>query len=384
MEALAAGVGEKPFPIRAILEVTRERWPELRARRQVSALRRVTENESEHPRWRDRQQLADNNVSLLLSIAQDIPVDHPWPLDIDHIYAGALASRMHVTDNWRMHHPERWRVNTIGNLWLLDAGANRALQDQKPPIKFGSLEEWLSASPVTHRVWPKVQWSITGSEIERFKEVDAALDHDINGAMEKFSDLVQRRADRLLDTPFEMLPEARDFAQDAEFELPKKSPPADAASLKGLAERLGLAKVRKRFEKTSPGPSPDGRPGEPGERRHILEVPLRWGWPKGWKTEFARVDFRGETWEEHNVKTLYHRTFKWLWENCQEDLLRWNEAHDGPIAGPPDYGRWDRLDDEHYLQMGMFYGYLLEAVQEVLKALGLADEVYVVYAYPDE
>ena len=87
----------------------------------------------------DRQQLGDNNVELLLSIAQDIHVDHVPPLDIDHIYASALAGRMHAADNWRMHHPERWWVNTIGNMWLLDAGANRALQDQKPPVKFGSL-----------------------------------------------------------------------------------------------------------------------------------------------------------------------------------------------------------------------------------------------------
>jgi hypothetical protein len=98
------------------------------------------------------------------------------------------------------------------------------------------------------------------------------------------------------------------------------------------------------------------------------------------ETEFARVEFGEETWEEHNVKTLYNRTFKWLWENRQEELLRWNEAHGGPIARPPDYGRWDRLDDKHYLQMGMFYRYLLEAVQQVLNALGLADGVYVVYA----
>ena len=54
------------------------------------------------------------------------------------------------------------------------------------------------------------------------------------------------------------------------------------------------------------------------------------------------------------------------------------------IAGAGRVGRWDRLDDEHYLQMGMFYRYLVEAVQEVLDALGLADGVYVVYANADE
>jgi hypothetical protein len=114
-------------------------------------------------------------------------------------------------------------------------------------------------------------------------------------------------------------------------------------------------------------------------------VPRRWGWPKGWRTEFAYVDFRGERWEERNIKTLYNRTFKWLWANRREDLLQWNKEKEpeGPIAGPGRIGRWDRLDDEHYLQMGFFYRYLVEAVQEVLEALRLADGVYVVYANAD-
>ena len=86
--------------------------------------------------------MGDNNVALLLSIAQDIDVDHVWPLDIDHIYASALASHMHAADNRRAHHPERWWVNTIGNMWLLDAGRNRALQDRKPQTKFERLEGW--------------------------------------------------------------------------------------------------------------------------------------------------------------------------------------------------------------------------------------------------
>ena len=136
VEALAAGVRDEPFPLRAILLATRERYPNLRfGRRQVAALQSDTEESREDRRW-----LGDNNAALLLSIAQDIDVDHVRPLDIDHIYASALASRMHVPGNWRMHHPERRRVNTIGNMWLLDAGTNRALQDQKPPMKFGSLE----------------------------------------------------------------------------------------------------------------------------------------------------------------------------------------------------------------------------------------------------
>ena len=185
VEALAAGVRDEPFPLRAILLATREKYPNLRfGRRQVAALHSDTDES-----WEDRRQLGDLNVALLLSIAQDIDVDHVRPLDIDHIYASALASRMHVPGNWRMHHPERWWVNTIGNMWLLDAGTNRALQDQKPPMKFDSLEHWLEATPVTHRVWPTAQWSMTESEIRSFIEVDTELD-----ARHRRGDEVVRRA----------------------------------------------------------------------------------------------------------------------------------------------------------------------------------------------
>ncbi len=99
-------------------------------------------------------------------------------------------------------------------MWLLDAGTNRALQDLKPPRKFDSLEHWLEATPVTHRVWPTAQWSMTEAEISSFIEVDAELDHGhIDEAMKKFADLVEARADRLLDAPFERLPDAKLFAR---------------------------------------------------------------------------------------------------------------------------------------------------------------------------
>ena len=144
---------------------------------------------------------------------------------------------MHAAGNWRMHHPKRRWVNTIGNMWWLDAGTNRALQDLKPPMKFGRLEDWLVATPVTHRVWPKGQWSMTDSEIGRFIEVDAELDHDIDAAMKKFADLVEARADRLLDAPFERLPDAKLFAVDTALEPPDDWSPTDGVPPRGLAER---------------------------------------------------------------------------------------------------------------------------------------------------
>jgi len=238
VEALAAGARDEPFPLRTILLATRERYPTLkRARRQVSSLRSDTEEN-----WQDRHQLGQNNVALLLSIAQDIHVDHVPPVDIDHIYASALARRMHAAGNRRAHHPERWWVNTIGNMWLLDAGTNRALRDQKPPVKFDSLEQWLRATPVTHRVWPKGQWSITDLEISRFIEVDTGLDRNIDEAMDVFADVVAARADRLLDAPFEMLPDAKLFAVDTQLEPSDDWCSTDAMPIE-LAERLALSEV---------------------------------------------------------------------------------------------------------------------------------------------
>jgi hypothetical protein len=243
-QGLAAGVRDEPFPLRSILLETREKYHGLkRARRRIAALRSDTDEG-----WEDRRQLGDDNRALLLSIAQDIDVDHEWPLDIDHIYASALAGRMHAADNRRRHHEDRWWVNTIGNMWLLDAGANRALREQKPEVKFARLEQWLKATPVTHRVWPQAQWSMSDLEIRGFIEVYTKLDHDIDGAMATFVQLVEDRADRLLDTPFKILPEATLFASDTDLERPDDWHPMDGALPKELADRLRLTKVLNSFQ----------------------------------------------------------------------------------------------------------------------------------------
>jgi Protein of unknown function (DUF1524) len=270
-EALAAGARDEPFPLPAILFATRQQYPTLSyGQRQVAALQSAT-GESED-RWEDRRQLGDLNVELLLSIAQDIDVDHLRPLDIDHIYASALASRMHAADNRRAHHPKRWWVNTIGNMWLLDAGTNRALQDQKPRRKFDLLEGWLGDTPEAHAVWPMAKWSITKSDIRRFIQVDTDVDDDKDGAMNVFAKLVQDRADRLLDAPFEMLPDAKLFARDTELEPPHDWRPTDGALPRGLAERLGLREVLARLEKASP-PRPE-TPTQPVSKSRRLQAVL--------------------------------------------------------------------------------------------------------------
>ena len=114
------------------------------------------------------------------------------------------------------------------------------------------------------------------------------------------------------------------FAVDTELKPPGDWHPTDALPTE-LTDRLGLTEVYESPVKTPPARDDVGAPGVPGERRPILDVPRRSGWPHGWRSEFAYVDFHGEPWEQRNVKTLFNETFKWLWENRREDLLRWNE-----------------------------------------------------------
>ena len=260
VEALAAGVRDEPFPLRAILLATREKYPTLRfGRRQVAALQSDTEESRE-----DRRQLGDNNAFLLLSIAQDIDVDHERPLDIDHIYASARASRMHVPGNWRMHHPERRWVNTIGNMWLLDAGTNRALQDQKPPMKFESLGMAGGHAGDASGVADGAVVNDRFGDQNFHRRSTRTSTHDIDGAMNVFAELVEARADRLLNTPFEILPDAKLFARDTELEPPDDWHPTDALPTE-LPERLGLTEVVERLEKAA----------TPGTTLEILACPAR-------------------------------------------------------------------------------------------------------------
>ena len=249
VEALAAGVRDEPFPLRAILLATREKYPTLSfGRRQVAALQSDTDEG-----WEDRRQLGDLNVALLLSIAQDIDVDHGRPLDIDHIYASALASRMHVPGNSRMHHPERWWVNTIGNMWLLDAGTNRALQDLKPADEVrqsrtlagghaGNASRVADGAVVNDRVGDQ--------QIHRGR-------HGTRPRHRRGDGEVRRACGKLAPTdswtsPFERLPDAKLFAVDTELEPPNDWHPTDGALPTGLAERLGLREVLDRLEHASP------------------------------------------------------------------------------------------------------------------------------------
>lgn len=242
-EALAAGLAGEPFPVDKILAVARAGNPELRASRQ--AVRGLSAEG-------DRQWLADRNAGLLLSLAQCIPYQVARPIDWDHIFPQAQASRMWAVGDTgrRVHHRYRGYVQSAGNLWAMDAGANRALQDTPPVRKFALIDTWRESAE-GHPVWPQEQWFLDAEQIAAFANVDRALTDDparIDEAMAAFRSLVTQRAEALLQNAFTELPQARLFAADAYV------PAADATSYdtEVLAERLDLGTVVDRFREAPP------------------------------------------------------------------------------------------------------------------------------------
>ena len=114
----------------------------------------------------------------------------------------------------------------------------------------------------------------------------------------------------------------------------------------------------------------------------ILDAQRRRGWPRGWQREFEYVEYRGEHWEVHDVKSLFNRVFKRLWADSHENVVAFSARRSGPIFGAKSWnGQWDELDESHFLYMGWDSKYMLTAVQGVLQESGLASEVFVKYSY---
>lgn len=114
----------------------------------------------------------------------------------------------------------------------------------------------------------------------------------------------------------------------------------------------------------------------------ILDTRRRSGWPRGWQREFDYVEYRGEHWEVFDVKYLFNRVFKRLWNDSHDSAVAFNTRRGGPIYTAQSWnGQWDAIDDEHYLYMGWDSKYMLTAVQGVLDEAGIAAEVFVKYSY---
>ncbi|MBA8816257.1 hypothetical protein FHX48_001330 [Microbacterium halimionae] len=114
----------------------------------------------------------------------------------------------------------------------------------------------------------------------------------------------------------------------------------------------------------------------------ILDAKRRRGWPRGWEREFDYVEYRGEHWEVHDVKYLFHRIFTRLWADSRAEVVAFSARRGGPIFDAQAWnGEWDALDESHFLYMGWDSKYMLTAVQGLLDEAGFAPEVFVKYSY---
>jgi hypothetical protein len=114
----------------------------------------------------------------------------------------------------------------------------------------------------------------------------------------------------------------------------------------------------------------------------ILDAHSRRGWPHGWQREFDYVEYRGEHWEVHDVKHLFHRVFLRLWADARADVVRFSDRRGGPLFESQAWnGEWEAFDDTHHLYLGWDSRYMMTAVQGVLEEAGLAAEVFVKYSY---
>jgi hypothetical protein len=283
MEAAAAGASGQPFPLERILSVTRGAHSGLRGTG-GAFIRRLDDPD-------DRDWIKTWNAGLLLCIAQRLPYQLERRIDWDHIFPQAQAQRMRTISEsgYPKHHPKRGLVNSAGNMWGLDSGANQSLQDTPPARKFDILAEWQKVG--TYPVWARDQWSITEDEVKRFIEVDQLLNDDaasVNAAMELFDSLVTKRADRLLDQALTVFPEARLFSADALIDPTDASP----ESLDRLADSLGVSLTTAAppdSEPTSSSPLPhpwtdrdvEGVIKEATRRHTNLTQPGRWSLPYG-------------------------------------------------------------------------------------------------------
>jgi hypothetical protein len=114
----------------------------------------------------------------------------------------------------------------------------------------------------------------------------------------------------------------------------------------------------------------------------ILDAVGRRGWPRGWEREFEYTEYRGEHWEVHDVRHLFHRVFARLWADARESVVAFSSRRGGPVYPSRAWnGQWEALDGEHHLYMGWDSRYMLGAVQGVLDEAGIAPEVFVKYSY---
>ncbi len=158
-----------------------------------------------------------------------------------------------------------------------------------------------------------------------------------------------------------------------------------AWDLPSIAERTQTMTERflEIWNRRGPDPDPD-----PDHLVPILDAEQKFGFYKGWKTEFEYAVFQGEIWEIRNVRTLFTRVFKRLWETKRPEVLEYSEAHGGPIFATEAWkSQWEILPGSpgsHYLFVGLFPHWLLVGIQNVLDQFDMADDLFVKYSSDED
>lgn len=187
--------------------------------------------------------------------------------------------------------------------------------------------------------------------------------------------LERDRADRGFDAPY---PRLRELLAGSDVPIARETAAAavwDTAAIGARTERLAA-----RFVDVWRRPPLTGIDDD--DLTPVLDAKLRRGWPRGWEREFDYVEFRGEHWEVPDVRYLFNRVFRRLWNDSRRSVVDFSARRGGPVYPARAWnGQWDELGDEMFLYMGWDSRYMLTAVQGVLEEAGWASEVFVKYSY---
>ncbi|MDY0001550.1 MAG: DUF262 domain-containing protein [Polyangia bacterium] len=149
--AWEAGRSAESLPVEAILRYAREKWHNLSYGRGVV---RAPWHASGRERREVCRAVVNDRGRLFLCIAQRIPIPlnargakKPISFDWDHIVAQHFRStrmkwRGPDGKQWKRLHPKTYLMGRAGNLCLLEACLNRALQDSAPGAKLSTIDDY--------------------------------------------------------------------------------------------------------------------------------------------------------------------------------------------------------------------------------------------------
>lgn len=224
--------------------------------------------------------------------------------------------------------------------------------------------------------FPGESWSGDGMRPWRaFSEVEQAKYREVLSTIGNLVLLEQSLNSGASNKSF---PAKREYYRRSQVHSAQTLADQPAWDLESIADRT--RDLTDRFLRTWQRPSVAGS-DDPEYLVPILDAPRKAGHYKGWKTEFEYATFHEEIWEIRNLKELFRRTFTHLWQTNRAQVLTYSAAHDGPVFETEAWpSRWEPLEGSHYLFLGLFPQYMLEAVQGVLDHMDMADDMFVKYS----